>query len=385
LIIEAPPVTTPIRHYHGPRALRDIAEPLRSAGLLPAPFLGMEPTFLAEGFEGDDPGAHVAYADNRPTAYMPWVVRRAHFAVAVGPGVVLRPPSRQLRVFGCLAAEGQASPTFEMLLDCLREAPKWHVARLFELPAASELARCVDRLAVESRRGYHVSIDEFKTLQVTLARDFESYLKEQFSRKTRYNLKREVRLLDEAAPGQVEVAIYTAPDRVSEFLRDVWTIGKLAYQWRLGLSRVAKIPRLADRLTELARRGQLRGYVLRVRGAPAAYCLTTVRGTGLSYDDVGYDPSLAALHPGKVLLYRILEDLHATRVVDELEFGRGGAGYKILFANSSRRAINGSIYAPTGYGRMLRALVATADSAYRRLRPALRPVMPYVKRTFRGA
>src|SRR5262249_11041238 len=159
----------------------------------------MEPAFLADGFEGDEPGAHVAYADDRPTAYMPWVVRRAHFTVSAGPIAVLRPPCRQLRVFGCLSVDGPPAPTFDMLLGCLRPARPWRVARLFELPVASDLARCIDRLAVQDRSGFHVSTDEFKTLQVTLARDFETYLREQFSRKTRYNLKREVRLLDEAA------------------------------------------------------------------------------------------------------------------------------------------------------------------------------------------
>src|SRR5262249_1815660 len=148
---------------------------------------------------------------------------------------------------------------------------------------------------------------------------------------------------------------------------------------------LASMPRVADRLGELARRDQLRGYVLRVRGAPAAYCLGTIRFNSLSYDDVGYDPRLADLHPGKVLLYRILEDLHTTRLVEELDFGRGEAGYKILFANCTRRAINVSIYAGTPYSRLLHTVVVSANTAYHRLRPALRPLMPYVKRTFRGA
>lgn len=67
----------------GSDALRKLSDPLRSAGLLPAPIIEMEPEFLADGFEGKEPGALVAYRDDRLVAYLPYILRRINFSCVV--------------------------------------------------------------------------------------------------------------------------------------------------------------------------------------------------------------------------------------------------------------------------------------------------------------
>jgi hypothetical protein len=93
-----------IRRCHGREALRALAAPLRdAAGLLPAPLPGMDPQYLADGLEGNEPGAMVAYRGGRPIAYMTYALQRADFPVALGSLRLARLPYRRLRLFGyCL-------------------------------------------------------------------------------------------------------------------------------------------------------------------------------------------------------------------------------------------------------------------------------------------
>jgi len=54
-----------VRRHEGREAVREIAASLTAAGFLPAPVPGMDPEYLAEGFEGDHPGAMIACRGGR--------------------------------------------------------------------------------------------------------------------------------------------------------------------------------------------------------------------------------------------------------------------------------------------------------------------------------
>jgi hypothetical protein len=372
-----------IRRHEGRRALRDLAGPLTSAGFLPAPLPGMEPEYLAAGSEGDHPGAMVAYSEGRVIAYMPYALRRAVFPIAPGPVRLARIPYRQLRLFGYASKfDGRAS-ILDLFFQTLLAHTTWHVAEIIDLPADDPLCRYVTRKAAESKPAYGVISKPFDTIQVRLDETFTNYLMNQFSKKTRYNLKREVRLLEDAAPGEVAVKVYTSPDEVRDFLRDAEKIARLTYQWKLGFNTMRADPELLQKLSLLAKCGRFRSYILFIRDTPAAYCCATVRQGDLSYDNVGYDPQFAKLNPGKVLLYRIVEDLHEWRRVGRLEFGRGPADYKQLFANCRRVVLDIHLYSRRPYSQFLRLLRVIADIGFQSLRPLVQPLMPYIKRRFR--
>jgi hypothetical protein len=367
-----------IRH-HARESLRALVPTLRSNGLLPAPLAALDPEYLAEGFEGENTAALVAYADGAPVAYMPYVVRRNNFRVALGSLTVAQLPFRQLRLFGYSARGNAHEPILDAFFTWLVDHETWHVAQLFDLPVDHPLCRYVAARAGAGRR-YHLASQPFDTLQIRIERDFETYLHTHFTKKSRYNLKREVRLLEDAAPGQVVMKVYTAGDEAEEFLRHAESIARLTYQWKLGLTTLRADPAEIRRTKALASQGKWRSYILFIAGAPAAFCYATIRWGDLSYDTIGYDPQFAKLNPGKALLYKILEDLHACRGVAHLEFGRGPAEYKQLFATSSRRILDVSVYLYRPYPQLLRLVAAAINTGHRWLRPAARPWMPSIKR-----
>jgi GNAT acetyltransferase-like protein len=344
----------------------------------------MEPEFLAEGFEGKGPGALVAYRGGQPVAYLPHMLRRINFRVPVGPTSLGRFQCRQLVLYGYASNEENHTPILEMFFkSLLKHDVEWHVAQAFDLAMHTPLAEHVSRMSLSNRS--HGAVGKlFDTLQVDLSETFEQYLADRFSKKIRYNLKREVRLLQEADPGRVVTRVYTSPDEVADFLHNAERIAQRTYQWKLGFPTVDASIRFLRRLECMARHEKMRSYILFIRDVPAAYCLGSIRWGEFSYDVVGYEPKFAKLNPGKVLLYNILDDLHCRRVVDRIDFGKGITDYKRLFATSGRQSLDVSFYAPGFYPRLLRLLSAVADSGYRWLHPLIKPLMPYIKHKVQG-
>lgn len=144
------------------------------------------------------------------------------------------------------------------------------------------------------------------------------------SGKTRYKARVAARRLPH------EVRRYTAPEDVDAFLTAAAQVTERSWQGR----------RLGPRLTlndhrghfqALARLGALRSYVLHHQGQPAAFVYGWQWNGRFEYEEIGYDPALADHAPGRVLLYRVLEDLIADRSPDLLDFGCGDAEYKRSF------------------------------------------------------
>src|SRR6266850_4146246 len=146
-MLEVSPKSIMVVRHAGSDALRKLSAPLRSAGLLPAPVIEMEPEFLADGFEGKEPGALVAYRDEKPVAYLPYIVRRINFRVLFGPSRLGRFPCWQLVLYGYASKEENHTPILNMFFNSLfkRQMP-WHVAQIFDMSIKTPLAEHVNRM-----------------------------------------------------------------------------------------------------------------------------------------------------------------------------------------------------------------------------------------------
>jgi CelD/BcsL family acetyltransferase involved in cellulose biosynthesis len=172
---------------------------------------------------------------------------------------------------------------------------------------------------------------------VDIAGSFADYLGRNFSAKSRQNLNRAVRRIQALADTQPSWQVYTDEAQMAEFLREAAALSAKTYQSRLlkvGLQDDADT--LKD-FTEAARQGRGRGYLLRIKGQTIAFAWCRATHRRLVYDTIGYSTEHAALSPGNVLLYCILQDLFALGRYDCLDFGPGEAAYKSLF--STRKAM----------------------------------------------
>jgi Acetyltransferase (GNAT) domain len=370
-----------VQRVEDPQALRDLVPSLRTAGLWPPPIVQMDPEYLAEACEGS-PGVLIALVHEWPVAYLAYIARRATFPLPFGPVVLARLPSLALQVTGYQSLSPDDDAILPAFFEALLRAPSWQILRVSGIPVEHPLARYLAALADDAAQPFRITCEVLETWHVQVEGTFEEYLLRRFSAKTRYNLRREVRLLETHAARPVSVKVYSREDQVEEFLERAESVARKTYQWRLGFPTVRVATELR-RMLALARKGQWRSYILFLGSDPAAYCYATIRYGALDYYLIGYDPRFADVHPGKVLLFRMIEDLFAARVADRLDFGTGPAEYKRLFATTQQFVLSASLYREATYPRLIRASTAALRRAWSWVDPRIPCLKQRVKRYVR--
>jgi hypothetical protein len=157
----------------------------------------------------------------------------------------------------------------------------------------------------------------------------------QFSRKTRYNLRRAAKKLDHT------LAPVTEASQVVDFLAKVHQVEQKTWQARRLRVRFKNSPRERRFWEGIASLGALRSYLLEQKGQPLAFVLGIQWNGCFIYYDIGYDAAYAQYSPGTVLLFRLLEDLIARTPPRLFDFGFGDADYKQLFGN--HQTLSGSV------------------------------------------
>jgi CelD/BcsL family acetyltransferase involved in cellulose biosynthesis len=162
---------------------------------------------------------------------------------------------------------------------------------------------------------------------------FEEYLSK-FSGKTRSTLRRKVRRYGDHSGG-LSWRHFRTPAEMAAFYPLAQELSAKTYQERMFQEGFVAHAGSLSHLTSSAERGAVRGYMLFYKGEPAAYVLCSCESETISYDNLGYDPKLRSLSPGDVLLFLIIEQLHAERSFRYLDFGEGESWYKEFYATGS--------------------------------------------------
>ncbi len=169
--------------------------------------------------------------------------------------------------------------------------------------------------------------------------NFAEYLAT-FRKKRRYNLKRNLRLIEEAANGNLYMEKIEKPDQVEGFFKAVDQIYEKCWQRRIyGTYHHYSKGNIAYH-KGIANLGWLRSYLLYCDGEPVAYIIGYQYQNRYYYEYIGYDRTWGKLSPGTVLTYLMIEDLHSHNRPEILDFGYGENIYKQIFGNFSYEATN---------------------------------------------
>jgi hypothetical protein len=163
---------------------------------------------------------------------------------------------------------------------------------------------------------------------------FDAYL-EKFDGRRRRKLHHEIRRLEQQCAGALRVSVITTVAELDAFVKAAKLISSVSWQGTvLGL---LIHPESAQRLLllRLAERGWLRCYLLSGGEQPIAFVIGRQAQGVFYYDQVAYDGAWSEWSPGKVLLLKILEDLHGSGRFDWLDFRHGDAEYKKQFSTES--------------------------------------------------
>lgn len=152
-----------------------------------------------------------------------------------------------------------------------------------------------------------------------------------FSSKSRYNLRNSVKKLDH------ELICYRSPEDVVEMLSQVAAVSTHSWQdRRLGM-RIIDTPSSREYWCRLASLGAMRSYVLRHKGEPVAFGLGVQWNGRYRFEQTAYDRRFSSLSPGRVLVFRMLEEMIAANTPREFDFGYGDGEYKRFFGNREGR------------------------------------------------
>ena len=167
---------------------------------------------------------------------------------------------------------------------------------------------------------------------VRLPASFDEYM-EEFPKKQRYNLKRQVRRMAEAFGEKLEVRRIASAEDIPFFVSSARAIVSKSWKAR---KLANPVPRSIERealLRSVAEQDLLRSYVLLADGAPAAFIVGYQYRGVYHYADLAYDDSYSKYSPGAVLLLMVIEQLVGKEGTQSINFGITDAQFKHVFGN----------------------------------------------------
>lgn len=223
-----------------------------------------------------------------------------------------------------------------MLDAVLEHVPEAQAVYFKSIPRTSPWAGLIMEAGSASRHGFGYVSRETAFHSLELPAKFDEYLG-QFGKKKRYNLKRQVRLMEDAYGGEMHADCIIREDQIEFFLATAGIVAEGSWKDDRHTAAFARTASNHHRYADLARRGLLRGYLLRHGERPVASVLGFQFENTYHYADIAYVQSDVHLSPGSVLLYLIIRDLIENTAVRSVNFGMGDADYKRQFGNQHDR------------------------------------------------
>ncbi|MDF8333214.1 GNAT family N-acetyltransferase [Novosphingobium cyanobacteriorum] len=174
-----------------------------------------------------------------------------------------------------------------------------------------------------------------------------------FSSKTRSTFNRKRRKLAEASGGALDLREFHGEADVEAFMADAVPLSRRTYQTRLLDAGLPEGPEAIAAMKALARRDELRAYILYIGGQPASYLYLPTTGGVVTYAFLGYDPDHAHLSVGTVLQMEVLERLFGEARYRYFDFTEGEGAHKQMFGTASIAACSFFLLRPSVPNRAL--------------------------------
>ncbi|MEX2648467.1 MAG: GNAT family N-acetyltransferase [Alphaproteobacteria bacterium] len=205
---------------------------------------------------------------------------------------------------------------------------------------------------------------QYNRYVIDLTGTFETYLAK-FSAKTRSTLKRKVRKFADASGGTIDWRSYRTPADIEAFHASARRLSERTYQERLLDAGLPDSEAFRSEMAALATSGEVRAYMLFLKGEPVGYLYCPVRRGVLIYEYLGYDPRVRDLSPGTVLQVLVLESLFAEGRFRAFDFTEGEGDHKRLFSTTSQYCADVFVLRPTARNLLLVASQLSLDKGSR--------------------
>jgi CelD/BcsL family acetyltransferase involved in cellulose biosynthesis len=308
--------------------------------------------------------------DAEPVTLLAAHLHEGWLAHRVGPWTVYKPTLRAVNVVyrGIL---GERSPeTISTLLRALRGTLDRRDADavLFRyLEPDSDVYRAA-RAAEPFHRRQHFAARR-PHWSTTIGTSLEEVLSRR-SAKTRENIRRTVRRIEQEFGDRLRLDILRTPTDAPRVFADIDAVAETAYQH--DASTLFRNAELERRLVLLGlARGWYRAYVLRVDERPIAFWTGFAYGGTFGWRGAtGYDPAFARLSPGSYVLVRLLDDLARDPTIRLFDLGGGDVEYKRFFGDDRWEEIDVRLLGPGLRNLTVNALGSSVQALHQVLRRA---------------
>jgi len=196
--------------------------------------------------------------------------------------------------------------------------------------------------------------------RITVPRDLNEFFN-RLSRNHRRNLRRKIRDLENAFPGQIRIMNYRSEQELAHGLPIAEEISKHTYQHALGVGLVNN-PENLNILLTAARKGWLHMSILFVKDSACAFQWGIHYGNTLFLRELGYHPAWAKWNVGTVLLIKVLGDLCTDPSVQSLDWAFGDADYKRNYSDQHWLEESVYVFAARIYPIMVNCFKSAADA-----------------------
>jgi hypothetical protein len=264
-------------------------------------------------------------------------------------------PLRRLRLLGESPALPEDESLYDLLFQELAAAPGFDCLHLAQISVESFLWKYVTTSPVVEK-AFSRYQPEPASLHTSLrfGASFEEYMRTNFSKHHRKNLRRQITRFQEEAPAPVRMVRYTEPGEVSAFFDAAVEVSRKTYQWNLHHRGLRNVELLGRRYRFAADNGWFRSYLLFCGETPCAF-IAGYQWRGRFYtDEIGFDPAFAKHSPGTVLTTMAIEDLFAWNTPTLIDFGSYDK-YKEEFSNENYTHCDMILFRRNAYCRLVQA------------------------------
>jgi hypothetical protein len=297
----------------------------------PRPDLGLHPQWLIDRAEisGDALTVGLMHGEGGLMGTAPFLVSKESLSIRFGYRCLWRWALMKAEYAGDVLCPSDCRDSDRQLVRASLDACRLVDAVRFEsLPTDSvvyQLVRSRDPLL----RGWwscFLTMPEPRRL-VRIQGGFKVYL-EKFSSRRRQKLHHEIRKLEQHCAGNLRLSVITTVAELDAFVNAARLVSVASWQGTVLGQLIQPESVQRNLLLRLAERGWLRCYLLQSGDQPIAFVIGRQAQGVFYYDQVAHDAAWNVWSPGKVLLLKILDDLHGAGHFEWLDFRHGDAEYK---------------------------------------------------------
>lgn len=212
---------------------------------------------------------------------------------------------------------------------------------------------------------------------LVIPESLEDYFKKKDA-KSRYNLKRIMKQVNDTYKDNISIKIFTAPEDVEVFCEHAELIAQKSHLRPLNAG-FRSTQNMIKKKRILANIGFFHSYILYLDGKPSAFINGILYKRNFLTEHIGFDIQYEKLSIGSYLLLKVIEDIASNKYADTIDYSFGSDSYKKRFSSLCHEDIRIRLFIPKISNVLFMINIATFTVTNNFIRIILKKIGTYDK------